>query len=101
MSEREQDYAALIARIGDGDAEALKTFYLSTSPRMLSYANRFLRDRESAQEVLQESYLSAWRQASGYSEAISPPVAWLAMIVRSKSLDALRRRKRAPGGAAP
>jgi RNA polymerase sigma factor (sigma-70 family) len=33
-----------------------------------------------------------WRTAGDYRASLSPPMAWLGLIVRSRSLDSLRRR---------
>jgi len=43
--------------------------------------------------VLQDAYLTVWRVTGDYRNTLSPPPAWLGLIVRSRALDALRRRK--------
>lgn len=83
---------ALIERIAQRDEAALRTLYERTSPRLFGLAMRVLRQRDTAEDVLQESFLTVWRVAVDYRAALSPPLAWMGLIVRSRGLDMLRRR---------
>lgn len=83
---------ALIERIAQRDEAALRTLYERTSPRRFGLAMRVLRQRDTAEDVLQESFLTVWRVAVDYRASLSPPLAWLGLIVRSRALDALRKR---------
>ena len=75
------------------DSEAaLRELYDLTSSRLYGVALRVVTNREWAEDVLQEAYLNIWRIAGNYREALSPPMAWLGVIVRSRALDFLRRR---------
>jgi len=75
----------------DGEA-ALRELYDLTSSRLYAVALRVVRNREWAEDVLQEAYLNVWRIAGNYRAALSPPLAWMGVIVRSRALDLLRRR---------
>lgn len=83
---------ALIDRIGRRDEAALRLLYDRTAPKLFGLAMRVVRQREWAEDVLQESFLTIWRVAGDYRASLSPPLAWLGLIVRSRSLDLLRRR---------
>ncbi len=83
---------ALIDRVGQRDEAALKQLYDQTSPRLFGLALRVVRQREGAEDVLQEAFLTVWRMAGDYRASLSPPMAWLGLIVRSRALDLLRRR---------
>jgi len=83
---------ALIDRIGRRDEAALRELYDRTAPRLMGLAMRVVRQREWAEDVLQESFMTVWRAAADYRGTLSPPLAWLGLIVRSRSLDLLRRR---------
>ena len=83
---------ALIERVAQRDEAALRTLYERTSPRLFGLAMRVLRQRDTAEDVLQESFLTVWRVAVDYRASLSPPLAWLGLIVRSRALDALRKR---------
>lgn len=82
----------LIERVAGRDDAALKRLYDQTSSRLFGVALRVLRNREWAEDVLQEAYLTIWRVAASYRETLSPPMAWMGLIVRSRALDHLRRR---------
>ena len=83
---------ALIDRVGRRDETALRLLYERTSPKLFGLAMRVVRQREWAEDVLQESFLTIWRVAADYRSTLSPPLAWMGLIVRSRSLDFLRRR---------
>ncbi len=75
------------------DSEAaLRELYDLTSGKLYGVALRVVSNREWAEDVLQEAYLNIWRIAGDYRAAISPPMAWMGVIVRSRALDFLRRR---------
>ncbi|MDH4425948.1 MAG: sigma-70 family RNA polymerase sigma factor [Acidovorax sp.] len=82
----------LIDRIAEQDDSALKELYRRTSAQLFGLAMRIVRHRDTAEDVLQEAFLSVWRGAGSYRGALSPPMAWLGLIVRSRALDALRKR---------
>jgi RNA polymerase sigma factor (sigma-70 family) len=86
------DLMALIDRVGQHDEAALRALYDSTSPRMFGLALRVVRQREWAEDVLQEAFITIWRVAGDYRGTLSPPLAWMGLIVRSRALDMLRRR---------
>ncbi len=85
----------LMNRIAVRDADAalaLKELYESCSSRLYGLAVKVTGNREWAEDVLQEAFLNIWRIAGDYRAAISPPMAWMGVIVRSRGLDFLRRR---------
>ena len=79
------------APAGDGEA-ALRALYDLTSSKLYGVALRVVGNREWAEDALQEAYLNIWRIAGDYKVTLSPPMAWMGVIVRSRSLDFLRRR---------
>ena len=83
----------LLDRIALSDEAALKALYDQTSAKLYGLAMRVLGKSEWAEDVLQESFLYIWRAAPGYRASLSPPMAWLGLIVRSRALDLLRRHQ--------
>ena len=75
------------------DALAFRHLYEASSPRLYGLALRILRRRELAEEALQESFVSIWRHADDYQDALSAPMTWMTTIVRNKSFDLLRRHR--------
>ena len=83
---------ALLERVASQDAAALKQLYDACAGKLYGLALRVVGQRELAEDVLQEAFMSIWRAAPDYSAALSPPMAWMGLIVRSRALDLLRRR---------
>lgn len=83
--------AAPGGRPSDSEA-ALRELYDLTSGKLYGVALRVVGNRDWAEDVLQEAYLNIWRIAGDYRAVLSPPMAWMGVIVRSRALDFLRRR---------
>jgi RNA polymerase sigma factor (sigma-70 family) len=72
--------------------EAFRRLYDATSGKLYGVALRVVGNREWAEDALQDAYLYMWRVADTYRASLSPPLAWMGVIVRSRALDFLRRR---------
>lgn len=90
----------LIARVAGEEGEGLpareaafRELYDRSSGKLYGVAVRVLGNREWAEDVLQDAYLYVWRIAGTYRASLSPPLAWMGVIVRSRALDFLRRRQ--------
>ena len=83
---------ALLDRVAHRDPAALKDLYERCSSKLYGLAVRVVSQREWAEDVLQEAFLTIWRAADDYRASLSPPMAWMGLIVRSRGLDFLRRR---------
>ena len=81
-----------LERVGAQDYAALKLLYDASSARLYGLAMRIVNNRDWAEDVLQEAFLTIWRSADTYRASLSPPMAWMGLIVRSRALDFLRRR---------
>jgi RNA polymerase sigma-70 factor (ECF subfamily) len=82
----------LLDRVAAQDHAALKALYDRCASKLFGLAVRVVGNHEWAEDVLQESFMSIWRSAGDYRASLSPPMAWLGLIVRSRGLDLLRRR---------
>lgn len=91
----DEQLMALIDRVAERDESALKALYDLTSGKLYGLSMRVVRNNEWAEDALQDTFLQIWRNAPDYRASLSPPMAWLGLIVRSRSLDLLRRRKAA------
>jgi RNA polymerase sigma factor (sigma-70 family) len=83
---------ALLDRVALADESALRELYDLTSSKLYGVAVRVVSNRGWAEDVLQEAFLNIWRIAADYKATLSPPMAWMALVVRSRGLDFLRRR---------
>jgi RNA polymerase sigma-70 factor (ECF subfamily) len=93
MAQRDPaELQTLLARVSLGDRQAFRALYDACAPRLLGVALRLLRQREQAEEVLQDAFVSVWHRAGSYSPHASQPMTWLTAIVRNRALDVLRSR---------
>ncbi|MET1115896.1 MAG: sigma-70 family RNA polymerase sigma factor [Comamonas sp.] len=83
----------LLDRIAAREEAALKQLYEHTAARLYGLALRIVGNREWAEDVLQDSFLGIWRNAGSYRASLSPPLAWMGMVVRGRGLDFMRRRR--------
>ena len=84
---------ALLAALEAGDNEAFSHLVRTYGPRMLATARRLLRDKEAAQEALQDAFLSVHRSISRF-ERRSSLATWLQRIVTNAALMKLRSKGR-------
>lgn len=84
--------AELVAGAAAGNAERLGELFDRHAGRMKSLALRIVRSPEEAEDVVQEVFIQAWRQASRFDAARGNVLAWLSIMTRSRSLDRWRRR---------
>ena len=94
-SQSAQDPAALIAQIAYGDKSALKELYDSVGPVVHRFILSRIPDPYEATDVLQETMLDVWRQATKF-EGRSSAQTWILAIARNKAIDRLRRQNRSP-----
>jgi RNA polymerase sigma-70 factor, ECF subfamily len=92
-ADRSARLADLLARTALADQAAFGELYQLASPHLFAVALRILRERTSAEEVLQEAFVSVWHHAATYRLSQSQPLTWLTSIVRNRCLDQLRRRE--------
>jgi RNA polymerase sigma-70 factor, ECF subfamily len=86
--------ADLIAGIARGDRVAFERFYDAYAGLAFGLIRRILRDREAAQEVLQEVFLQIWQDAPSYDPSRGSPEAWLVMRAKTRAIDKLRSIRR-------
>ena len=95
-TERSRDLAAALARSVLGDRAAFKRVYDLSSGHLFAVILRIQRDRDLADELLQEVYVSAWKAAGSFDASRAQPMTWLTHIARNKAIDSLRRAQAQP-----
>nr|WP_315475785.1 sigma-70 family RNA polymerase sigma factor [uncultured Undibacterium sp.] len=73
------------------DAQAFHSLYEVSSPKLFGFVMRILQQRELAEEVLQESFVNIWNNASSYQASLASPMTWMTTIVRNRAFDLLRK----------
>jgi RNA polymerase sigma-70 factor, ECF subfamily len=80
-------------RLARGDLGALDLLYEQYGAMAFSIAYRITGDRSAAEDVVQEAFLGAWRNAGRYVDARGSVRTWLLSIVHHRAIDAIRRRR--------
>lgn len=88
------DYEAAIAGCARKDQRALRSLYERDGPYLLGVALRIVRDRQAAEDVLHDAFVSVWAKASGFDPALGAGRGWLFSIVRHQALNVVRARMR-------
>ena len=83
---------AVLKRLGDGELDALEDLYDRYKAMAYSIAYRITNDTTLAEDVVQEAFLGAWRNAARYIEGRGSVKTWLLAIVHHRAIDAVRRR---------
>lgn len=79
-----------LLRAAEGERAALRDIYDLTAAKLLGVCLRILHDREEAEDVLQDVYLTIWNKAGHFDAARASPITWMATIARNRSIDRLR-----------
>ena len=82
-----------MARLASGDLGALDRLYEHYGAMSFSIAYRITGDRAAAEDVVQEAFLGAWRNAARYADGRGTVRTWLLSIVHHRAIDAVRRRR--------
>lgn len=93
LARNDQQHASLIAQIAAGQDSAMSRFYDLTIDFAFSIAFAVLRQSEDAEEAVLDAYTQVWRTAGSYDPRRGSGLGWLAVLVRSRALDQLRRRR--------
>lgn len=64
--------------------------YRRSSGKIYALLLAMLKDANAADEVLQDTYLAAWRGAASFAPERASPMTWLITIARNKAIDRLR-----------
>ena len=85
----------LVVRLKAGDADAFEAVVRTHGGRMLAVARRFVRDEDTARDVLQDAFLSAFRGIRSF-DGHAQLSTWLHRIVVNAALMKIRTRQRRP-----
>lgn len=95
-NETAAEEAFLLARVGSGDRDSFRELYARYSVPLFSLVVRFVGDRGTAEELLQDVFVKLWRGAPDYDPKKSRPFTWAVTITRRVCIDHMRRHRREP-----
>jgi RNA polymerase sigma-70 factor (ECF subfamily) len=85
----------LVAALVGGSQEALSELYARYAPLVFGLSVRAL-DAAAAEDIVQEVFVTVWRQAERFDPTRGPVRAWVVRMAQSRMANELRRRRRRP-----
>jgi RNA polymerase sigma-70 factor (ECF subfamily) len=85
--------SALVALVTEGDDAALEALYSRYGRPCYALARRILVDEQLAQDVVQEVFLTVWRDAGRFDSSRGGFSSWLLSMTHHKAVDAVRREE--------
>jgi RNA polymerase sigma-70 factor (ECF subfamily) len=86
--------AELLAAIAQKQEWALAALYDRYATVLYSLALKILSQSESAQDVVHEAFLTAWRKAAMYNQTRGNVATWLIVLCRNLAIDQYRAKMR-------
>jgi RNA polymerase sigma-70 factor, ECF subfamily len=82
----------LMVRLAGGDQAALRALMGRHQLRIYRFVFRRVKNEAMAEELTNEVFMDAWRNAKSY-EGRSQPSTWLLSIAHNRAISSLRRRR--------
>jgi RNA polymerase sigma-70 factor (ECF subfamily) len=83
----------LLRTIGQGEKPALSLLYGRYAARLFGLILQIVKNRNDAEDVLQETFLQIWQKAHQYDSQKSQPEVWLLLLARSRAIDRCRKHR--------
>ncbi len=88
------DYEAAVEACARGERHALRSIYEREARWLVAVAQRIVRDRELARDVVQDAFLQIWQRAASFRRDLGSGRGWIYTVVRHRALDAARKAGR-------
>jgi RNA polymerase sigma-70 factor (ECF subfamily) len=95
VSPDNQELAEYLDRIAAGDRTGFEALYRLTAPRLWAVVRRMIARKQSAEDILQETYVAIWRKAHLFDPSVGEALGWMTTIARHRAIAWLRQ----PGNA--
>lgn len=84
----------LLGATAQGDRAAFEQLYNELGGRLYAVSLQLLRQRDLAEDAVQEAFVRIWHNAGEYQQDKGLVLTWMISIVRYRALDMLRATKR-------
>ena len=92
VRERTRAGQELIRAFARKDPGAAEELYARFAPRIFGLGMVMLGNAAQAEDLVQDTFVKVWRNASSYDPARGSVDTWVLLIARSLAIDVLRRR---------
>jgi RNA polymerase sigma-70 factor (ECF subfamily) len=89
LLEAEDHLSCLLEAVAKGDRVAFRSLYDKAVPVLFGVCMRLMRDRESAQDMLQEAMLRIWQKAHLFDRSKGSAIVWMVVLTRNCALRRL------------
>ncbi|MDQ3656011.1 MAG: sigma-70 family RNA polymerase sigma factor [Chloroflexota bacterium] len=96
LADQQRADRRMIAALAAGDPNALETLYNEYATLVITVINRMVRDRQIAEELLQEVFLRIWQHVETYEPERGQVRSWILGVAHNLALNELRRQRRRP-----
>lgn len=83
---------SLLEKISKREPSALSELYDRHSTLLYSIIIRILKEKEEAEDILQEVFVNIWERAELYDRNLGNPSAWLCRVARNRAVDRIRSK---------
>lgn len=90
VTDQSTDFEAALAACAKGDRRGLRDIFDAEAGRLVTVAQRIVKRRELAEEVVQEAFIRIWTHAHQYRPERGSARGWIYAIVRNRALNMLR-----------
>lgn len=89
----QSDDAVLLERVRRMDQAAMTEIFDRYARMAYSVAFRVLKDATQAEDVMQDVFFQLWQNPASFATGRGSLGAWLAVVVRNRSIDLIRKRR--------
>ena len=88
------EFGAALRACSQGNREGLRLIFDREAGRLVAVAERIVRRRDLAEEVVQDAFIRIWNNAHQYRQDRGSARGWIYAIVRNRALNMLRDSRR-------
>lgn len=88
------DYEGALVACARRDRQALRRLYDEEAGRLVAVAERIVRRREIAEDVVHDAFVQIWQKAKTYEPDRGSARGWVYAIVRNRALNVIRDGRR-------
>lgn len=86
----------LLARVAKGSEKAMEHCIAKYGGLIWSIVNRYVKNRSSAEDVVQETFTDLWKSSHRFNPSIATESTFIGVLARRRALDHIRKESRRP-----
>ena len=86
------ELATTLERVAQGDRVAFRNLYRDVGPRLFSICKRLMRDRDAAQDALQDVMVRIWEKSPLFDRTRGDAMGWMLALARNVVFNRLSEK---------